>query len=101
MGATKTQQRSVYLACRAIFTGQKAHLRKQKLVRKELTNHLSVLQPLMRELGTEKVVTILRALLEKHVFESELRAKQEFPDLFRSSPEQVSLPLRFVLVIRI
>lgn len=97
----KAQRRNVYLACRAIFTGQKAQFRRLRVVRKEVTRHLPPKHPLLEDPGTEKVIDIVRGLLEKHVFESELRAKQEFPELFQSSPEQVSRPRsrRCVLVV--
>ncbi|KAI0178499.1 hypothetical protein GGR52DRAFT_578803 [Hypoxylon sp. FL1284] len=81
-------RRRVYLACRAIFAGDKAQLRRPKKVREEIEKRPWALGSLNRDLGIEKVVEILRDLLERRVFESELRAKVEFPDLFHSSPGQ-------------
>lgn len=81
-------KRRVYLAGRAIFTGDKALLRQLKKVRKVVTDNKGVLRPLIRDLGEEKVVEIVRDLLERRVFETELRAKIEFPELFQSSPNQ-------------
>ncbi|XXH02984.1 hypothetical protein Hte_009374 [Hypoxylon texense] len=81
-------RRRIYLACRAIFAGDKANLRKPKKVREEIEKRPSVLGPLNRDLSIEKVVEILRDLLERRVFESELKAKIEFPELFFSSPTQ-------------
>ncbi|KAK7756894.1 hypothetical protein SLS62_000910 [Diatrype stigma] len=81
-------KRRVYLAGRAIFTGDKALLRQLKKVRKVITDNKGVLRPLIRDLGEEKVVEIVRDLLERRVFETELRAKIEFPELFHSSPNQ-------------
>lgn len=81
-------RRRVYLACRAIFAGDKAHLRRPKKVREEIEKRPSALGSLNRDLGIEKVVEILRDLLERRVFESELKAKVEFPELFVSSPRQ-------------
>ncbi|KAL2015269.1 hypothetical protein VTK56DRAFT_5925 [Thermocarpiscus australiensis] len=44
-----------------------------------------LLLPLLQDVGEGEVVNILRQLLNKRIFESELPAKVEFPDLFRSS----------------
>ncbi|KAI0827492.1 hypothetical protein F5Y06DRAFT_283720 [Hypoxylon sp. FL0890] len=81
-------KRRVYLACRVIFAGDKAHLRRPKKVREEIEKRPFALGSLTHDLGIEKVVEILRDLLERRVFESELRAKVEFPELFHSSPDQ-------------
>ncbi|KAI1500176.1 hypothetical protein F5X99DRAFT_419415 [Biscogniauxia marginata] len=88
MAYSQADKQRVYLASRAIFTGQKALLRRQKKVREEISRRPQVLGSLTRDLGIEKVVEILRGLLEQRIFESELRAKVEFPELFRSSLEQ-------------
>lgn len=86
--STPADKRRVYLANRAIFTGDKAQLRQLKKVRKVIDNNKTVLRPLIRDLGADKVVEIARDLLERRIFESELRAKIEFPELFHSSPNQ-------------
>lgn len=80
--------RRVYLACRAIFTGEKAQLRKLKPVEQLVEAHKRSLGPLLDELGTKEVIRVIRALLERQIFLSELKAKAEFPDLFVSSPER-------------
>ncbi|KAK3048632.1 hypothetical protein LTS18_012895, partial [Coniosporium uncinatum] len=41
---------------------------------------------LIKDFGIDKIVDILRNLLERRIFESELQAKVEFPELFRTSP---------------
>ncbi|KAI0879796.1 uncharacterized protein GGS22DRAFT_182809 [Annulohypoxylon maeteangense] len=81
-------KRRVYLACRAIFAGDKAQLRRPKKVREEIVKRPWALGSLTHDLGIEKVVEILRDLLERRVFESELKAKVEFPELFHSSLDQ-------------
>ncbi|KAI1653103.1 hypothetical protein F4813DRAFT_281180 [Daldinia decipiens] len=81
-------RRRVYLACRAIFVGQKAELRKQKKIREEIERWPQVLRSLTNGLSVENVVEILRDLLSRHIFKSELKAKAEFPDLFYTPPEQ-------------
>lgn len=39
---------------------------------------------MVKELGLQKVVSVLTHLLEKRLFESELNAKVEFPELYES-----------------
>jgi len=79
-------KRRVYLACRAIFAGNDAQLRKQKKIRELVGRHRSLLGPLLSDFGADKVHEILRVLLEGQIFQSELKAKVEFPELFVSSP---------------
>lgn len=81
-----SDQRRVYLACRAIFTGTNAQLRRSKKVRELVSTHRRSLQPLIQEFTAEKVVNIIKNLLEKEIFQSDVKAKIEFPELFRSSP---------------
>lgn len=40
----------------------------------------------MKDFGIDKIVDIIRNLLEYRIFEPELQAKMEFPELFRTSP---------------
>ncbi|KAI1341197.1 hypothetical protein F5Y15DRAFT_377221 [Xylariaceae sp. FL0016] len=87
MASTKDKRR-VYLLCRAIFTGDKALIRQPKKIRKEIAAHPKNLKSLTNDLGAEKVVEILRDLLERRIFQSELKAKIEFPELYHSSPAQ-------------
>ncbi|KAH8696296.1 hypothetical protein BGW36DRAFT_397879 [Talaromyces proteolyticus] len=68
MAYSAADKRRVYLACRPIFAGNNALLRKAKKI---------------REL---KVVDIIKILLEKQIFQSDVKAKIEFPELFHSSP---------------
>ncbi|MBW0549533.1 hypothetical protein O181_089248 [Austropuccinia psidii MF-1] len=77
-------QRRVYVACRFIFTADKAKFRKAKTV-KNLVFKYPSLRPLRRDLGEDRLVSILQRLLADEVFESEKRARARFPDLFLSS----------------
>jgi hypothetical protein len=79
-------RRRVYLACRAIFAGNNALLRKQKKIKELVVTHKRALKPLVADFGADKVVEILKLLLEAQIFQSELKAKIEFPELFLSSP---------------
>jgi hypothetical protein len=80
------ERRRVFLAYRALFAGERAMLRKSKKVREVVEKHKSSFQPLIREFGNDKIIGILKELLAGRIFQSELRAKVEFPELFRSSP---------------
>ncbi len=79
-------RREVYLLCRPIFSGSNAQVRKLKKVKELVGNSKVALAPLLRDIGEAKLIEILRDLLESRTFESELRAKVEFPELFRPSP---------------
>ena len=61
-------------------------LRKSKKVREVVEKHKSSFQPLIKEFGNDKIIGILKELLAGKIFQSELRAKVEFPELFRGSP---------------
>jgi hypothetical protein len=41
---------------------------------------------LIRDFGFDKVANIVKTLLDQRVFESELKAKITFPELFQTSP---------------
>lgn len=81
-------KRQVYLVCRAVFTGDKAKIRQLKKVRRVFETHRVQLRPLTAALGETRAIEIVRDLLERHIFESDFRAKLEFPELFRSDPRQ-------------
>lgn len=86
MPSPAADNRRVYLACRAIFAGNNALLRKQKKILEVLRQHANVsLKPLIKDFGEEKVLEILKSLLEAQIFQSELKAKIEFPELFVTS----------------
>lgn len=85
--STDVRQR-IYLACRAIFSGQNAQFRRRKIIKKLVREHSSTLHPLIEELQESKLIDLIRQLLQEKVFQSISRAEQEFPQLFLSSPAQ-------------
>lgn len=87
MNQDSTRQRA-FLAGRPIFSGQKAQLRKDKAIRKLVLKHRSTFAQLLRELGEPRLVGVLQDLLKNRTFESELRAKAEFPWLFEAPEER-------------
>ncbi|ETS78279.1 hypothetical protein PFICI_10341 [Pestalotiopsis fici W106-1] len=89
MASRKKRQR-VYLACRAIFSGPKSQIRKNKIVRKEIQDHEHALGSLS-DMDVDEIVEIARGLLERQIFEFDLKARLEFPALFQSSRERDAL----------
>lgn len=85
MFGSANSRKRVYISCRAIFSGNNAQLRKPKKVKELVEQSRNSLKMLLEDLGHDAVIAILRSLLEGKIFESEIRAKIEFPELFRSS----------------
>lgn len=79
-------ERTVYLACRPIFTGQTALVRKPKKIRELVEQHRISLDALVAEYGEQKLVQTLKVLLDDNIFQSNSTAEREFPELFQSSP---------------
>ncbi|KAK1634019.1 hypothetical protein BDP81DRAFT_433553 [Colletotrichum phormii] len=78
----------VYSTCRAIFSGVDAQLRKKKKVKEVLIKNTVAVRSLFFSYGEEKTALMAQHLLETRVFESDLRAKVMFPNLFQSTPQQ-------------
>jgi hypothetical protein len=78
--------RRVFLAYRTVFTGPHAQIRKSKKVREVIEQHSASFQPLLKDFGFDQVADIVKNLLDQRVFESELKAKIAFPELFQTSP---------------
>jgi len=78
--------RRIFLAYRTVFTGPHAQIRKSKKVREVIEQHKGSFKPLIRDFGFDKVADIVKTLLDQRVFESELKAKIAFPELFQTSP---------------
>lgn len=88
MAVSIEDQQRIFLAYRALFEGQNAYVRQPKAIRKILKSDSAMSSPLVRSLGFEKVLAVLKGLLEENIFSSELKAKQAFPVLYETSPEQ-------------
>jgi len=85
---SSSDKRRVYLACRTVFAGPNAQLRKPKKVRELIEVHRSAFSPLIKDFGLEKVTEIILILLNGRIFQSELKAKIAFPELFRTTPSR-------------
>jgi len=87
-GVISESQKRVYIAYRAIFKGNKALIRQPKAITKVILNHSKPGQGLVEGLRTEQIVQILEELLRKGTFESEIKARFAFPDLFTTTLAQ-------------
>ncbi|PYH93329.1 hypothetical protein BO71DRAFT_431078 [Aspergillus ellipticus CBS 707.79] len=81
----KPEQRQIFLACRAIFTGPHANLRKAKTIRARLADHETSLKALIPGFDLNRVLSVVKHFLEKGLFQSDAKAEVEFPGLFGSA----------------
>ena len=88
MAISIQDQQRVFLAYRALFEGQNAQVRQPKTIKKILISSKNSSSPLVQSHGFDKVVSMLKGLLERGIFSSELKAKLAFPVLYETSPEQ-------------
>jgi hypothetical protein len=85
MGKSATARERIYISCRAIFSGKHANIREEEKVEQLVNNNQASLATPLGDISRDKVIDTVRSLLELRVFESEARAKLEFPKLFCSS----------------
>lgn len=77
--------RLVFLHCSSIFRGANAQVRKQKKILQLLAQHKSSIKILTDEFTVEAIAAIAKELLDETIFESTLRARLRFPELFQPS----------------
>jgi len=92
MTKNSPDERLVYLALRGILQGENAGLRKLKKVKKivEKYQNQADIKNLAREFKLESICQVAVDLLKDRVFESTLRAKARFPEVFEVSPTQTA-----------
>lgn len=83
MRYTHQEKKAVFIALRHIFEGQNALIRKLSTVRQRIQKHRSSILDLTSDFSFEEVVLIAKTLLDEQLFESPLKAKRIFPDLFQ------------------
>ena len=83
MALTKTQEQ-IYQACRTIFTGDNAQLRRKEKVKALLEKHKSKLKLLLTRHGMDNVLKMVRILLKKGVFEKRSLARNGQAKLHKS-----------------
>ena len=90
MAGSPPDERLVYLALKNVFKGEDARLRKSKKIEKLIRGHQKELnvKQLVQEYNIDKVCNVVKALLKSKIFESTLKAKVRFPEVFQVSPAQ-------------
>ena len=88
MSISINDQQRVFLAYRALFQGSNSSIRQPKAIKRVLSSRGTKKTALEESIGHEKTLLILKLLLEKGIFSSELKAKLAFPILYETSPEQ-------------
>ncbi|UNI16717.1 hypothetical protein JDV02_003130 [Purpureocillium takamizusanense] len=83
-------ERVVYLALKNVFKGHNAGVRQNRAIRKLIKQYRSQedISDLIREHNVDVICNAARMLLCDEVFESTLKAKIRFPELFDLSPTQ-------------
>lgn len=86
----RPDERLVYLSFKNIFTGPDAHLRSLKTIRKRVQKHKDKeeIKALIQQHNLDHICNTAKSLLESEVFESTLKAKIRFPEVFDVSPSQ-------------
>lgn len=90
MAKNPPDEKLVYLALRSVFKGADAHIRKPKKIHELVQRHQHEknIINLIQEHSMVNLCNVARILLEQQVFESTLKAKIRFPDVFEVSPSQ-------------
>ncbi|KAJ5640355.1 uncharacterized protein N7484_008217 [Penicillium longicatenatum] len=81
-------ERLIYLACQNIFRGAYSQVRKLKTVKGLIRQNELALTDILREYDINRTSTVAKKLLESEVFDSTLKARIRFPELFDVSPTQ-------------
>ncbi|KAI7423213.1 hypothetical protein KC336_g7943 [Hortaea werneckii] len=86
----RPDERLVYLSFKNIFTGPDAHLRSLKTIRKRVQKYKDKeeIKALIQQHNLDHICNTAKSLLESEVFESTLKAKIRFPEVFDVSPSQ-------------
>jgi hypothetical protein len=85
MESSADERRQAYVQFREIFQReQRERLNKGRI--KKLLKRTESIQPLRARVGHAKLQAIVRNLVDDGIFDSELRAWQEFPEFFPSKP---------------
>lgn len=84
-------ERLVYLAFKNVFRGCDAQMRKKKSIDAMVSKHKNAnedIEALVEEHDINHINKTVKALLKAEIFESTLKAKIRFPELFDVSPAQ-------------
>jgi len=83
-------ERLVYLALTNIFRGADAQLRRPKKIRELILKQQDNIdvRDLIETHNIDNVCNVAKTLLDQQIFESMLKAKIRFPEVFEVSPAQ-------------
>ncbi|OQD96418.1 hypothetical protein PENSOL_c016G02869 [Penicillium solitum] len=88
MAQNDPDERLIYLACQHIFRGSNSQVRKLKTVKGLIKQNEPALADILREYDIKRTSNVAKKLLESELFDSTLKAKIRFPELFDVSPTQ-------------
>jgi hypothetical protein len=92
MATSLSYESLVYLALKGVLQGPDVHIRQESKVRKLIEknrNHTDI-KHLIQEYSLESLCQTTKALLRDRIFESTLKAKVRFPEVFEVSPNQTA-----------
>jgi hypothetical protein len=83
-------ERVVYLALKNVFKGNLAEMRQLKAIHKLVSKQKEQIEvaDLLRAHNIDAICNVARTLLTEQIFESTLKAKLRFPEIFDVSPAQ-------------
>lgn len=81
---SRAERLLIFVVFRAIFADDLARVRKPNKIKSIVQQHWSSCESSVGDYNIKRVVHILGNLLKDGVFESETRARAEFPELFRN-----------------
>ena len=79
------RRRSIFLTARTIFAGPTAQVRNRKAIAAVVTKHEAAFRTPSRQFGRDILIDVLSSLIENGIFESEIKAKLAFPELYQVS----------------
>ena len=85
MAPEKDFQKDVFTHCRNALAGQNALIRRSKKIKEILDKHKGSIKPLLQSHKIDKIAECAQFLLQNGIFESGLKAKIFFPELFETS----------------
>lgn len=90
MAKNPPDKRLVYLALKEIFKGGDAHIRRARKISELVQKHQheNCIQNLIKRHNTDAICNVAKILLKEQIFESELKAKICFPEVFKVSSSQ-------------
>lgn len=91
MARIPPDERSVYLAFKNVFKGPDARMRAAKKIKKKVQSSKEEneeIRALVQEHDIDHIGNTVKALLEAEIFESTMKAKIHFPEVFDVSPAQ-------------